>query len=276
MSEVRLPGPAAGGPLLEARRLGFRHPGATAPLFTDLSLRLAPGEMAGIIGPNGSGKTTLLRILGGLLGPDRGEVSLAGRPVRAWRPRERARLLALVPQESQILFNFSVLEVVLMGRSPHLGLLGLERPRDFAAARDALHEMDLEGLEDRPLRGLSSGERQRALIARALAQQPSLILLDEPTAFLDLKHRLQIHEILGRLNGRDGLTVVSVSHDLNLAALYFSRLILLHRGRIAADGPPAEVLTAERVRQVYETEARIERDPETGAPFLLPRAPRRG
>jgi iron complex transport system ATP-binding protein len=260
-------------PILLVRGLVFRHPGAKAPLFDGLSFQVGHGESVGLIGPNGSGKTTLLRLLCGTLAADGGEAVLLGRPVRSIPPRERARLVAIVPQESSLLFNFSVLEVVLMGRAPRLGLLGLERPADYEAARLALRQVDLAEEEDRPLRELSSGERQRALIARALAQEPRLLLLDEPTAFLDLKHRLQIHEILLRLNRQGGLTVITVSHDLNLAARYGSRLLVLHRGRLAADGPPLSVLTPGMVRSVYETEAAVERDPQTGAPYLIPRAP---
>ena len=260
-------------PILAVRELVFRHPGAEAALFDGLSLAIAPGESLGLIGPNGSGKTTLLRLLCGILQAERGEVLLAGRPVRSIPPRERARRVAIVPQESSLVFNFSVLEVVLMGRAPHLGLWGLERPADYAAARQALLQTDLESQEERPLGELSSGERQRALIARALAQEPRVLLLDEPTAFLDLRHRLQIHEILLRLNRQAGLTVVTVSHDLNLAARYSSRLAVLHRGRLAADGPPATVLTPGMVRTVYGTEAAVERDPATGAPYVIPGTP---
>jgi iron complex transport system ATP-binding protein len=266
---------AAGGrpAIFAAVGVSFRHPGAASFLFQDLSLRVAPGESIGILGPNGSGKTSLLKLLGGILAQDGGEVLFEGRPVRSLRARERARGIALVPQESRLLFNFSLLEVVLMGRSPHLGPWGLERPEDFEAARAALRDMDLAGQEDRGVQELSSGERQRALIARALAQEPRVIMLDEPTAFLDLKHRLQIHEILRRLNGDRGLTVIGVSHDLNLAARYASRLIVLHRGRVAADGPPGEVLTPALIREVYETEAIVDRDPATGGPLVIPRAP---
>ena len=262
--------------MLQARGLRFRHPGSPAPLFERLDLAIEPGDCVGLIGPNGSGKTTLLRLLCGLLRPESGEVLLEGHPVRGMRPRERARILALVPQESRLQFNFSLLEVVLMGRSPHLPRLALERPEDHAAARRALAAMDLAGLEERHLLDLSSGERQRALIARALAQEPRAILLDEPTAFLDLRHRLEIHDILARLNRERGLTVVTVSHDLNLAARYAARLIVLDRGRIAADGAPAAVLTPDLVRAVYETEAVVAPDPVTGAPCVFPRAPAQG
>jgi iron complex transport system ATP-binding protein len=264
---------AAGDPVLSVHGLSFRHHGAAATLFDGLSLAVRSGEFVGVIGPNGSGKTTLLHLLAGVAEPSGGEVRLAGRPIRAIPPPERARRIAVVFQETRILFNFSVLEIALMGRSPHLGRWGMERPEDFAAAHAALAEMDLTGREDRHLHELSSGERQRALIARALAQEPAIVLMDEPTAFLDLKHRLQIYSILTRLNRDRGLTVVATSHDLNLAARYGSRLVLLHKGRVAADGPPDSVLTVGRIREVYETEARVERDAATGAPYVVPIAP---
>lgn len=273
MSETRAANRPAGDPILAALGIRFIYPGAAAPLFDGLSLAVAPGEFLGVIGPNGSGKTTLLRLLAGVAGAEAGEVRLAGHPVRGIAPRERALMIAIVFQETRVLFNFSVLEIALMGRAPRLGRWGLERPPDFAAARAALEEMDLAGLENKHLQELSSGERQRALIARALAQEPRILLMDEPTAFLDLKHRLQIYEILARLNRDRGLTVVTTSHDLNLAARYGSRLVLLHRGRLAADGPPASVLTPGRIREVYETDARVERDAATGSPYVVPIAP---
>jgi len=259
--------------ILAARGLVFTHPGALTPLFQGLSLTVTRGEFTGIIGPNGSGKTTLLMLLSGVVAPQAGEVSLDGRPVRSIHPRERARLVAVVFQESRVLFDFTVLEIALMGRAPHLRPFSLERPPDFAAARAALRDMDLADREGKRLQELSSGERQRALIARALAQEPRVVLMDEPTAFLDLRHRLQIYEILARLNREKGLTVVTTSHDLNLAARYGSRLMLLHHGRLAADGPPNAVLTPRLIREVYETEVLIERDPTTGAPFVVPIAP---
>jgi iron complex transport system ATP-binding protein len=159
-----------------------------------------------------------------------------------------------------------------MGRAPHLGAWGLERPADYDAARRALREVDLEACENRPVHELSSGERQRTLIARALAQEPRILLLDEPTAFLDLKHALEIDVILRALNSERGLTVVTVSHDLNLAARQARRLILLKTGRMIADGAPADVLTPARLREVYETEADVLHDPVGGAPLVIPRS----
>ena len=264
------------GPMLEARSVRFRHSGARAPLFDGMSIAFAAGELAGLIGPNGSGKTTLLRLLAGLLEPDAGEVRLEGRSLNALPARERARRITIVLPEAPILFNFTVMEVVLMGRAPHLGPWGLERPADYDAARRALLDVDLAECETRPVHELSSGERQRALIARALAQEPSILLLDEPTAFLDLKHALEIDVILRRLNAERGLTVVTVSHDLNLAARQARRLVLLQQGRIVADGPPAEVLTPARLREVYEADAEVMRDPVTGSPLVIPRSSWRG
>jgi iron complex transport system ATP-binding protein len=257
--------------MLEARGLAFRHPGAPGPLFNDLSFVAAPRECVAIIGPNGSGKSTLLRLLGGLLSPEAGAVSLEGAPLAGMTPRERARRMAVVLPEAPLLFNFGVLEVVLMGRAPHLGLWGLEGKADYDVAHRALDDVGLGGLGDRPVHDLSSGERQRVMIARALAQEPRLLLLDEPTAFLDLKHGLAIHEILTDLRRRRGLTVVVVSHDLHLAARHADRLVLLHHGRIVADGPPDAVLTPERLAPVYETEVAVLRDPATGALLVIPR-----
>jgi cobalamin transport system ATP-binding protein len=265
----------ATAPVLEALGLRYRHPGAPSDLFDGLSLGLSAGRFVGLIGPNGSGKTTLVRLLGGLLQPAAGEVRLEGRPMSALPPRARAQRIAVVLQESMLLFNFSVLEVVLMGRAPRLGFLGLEGPEDYAAARAALGDVDLLGREARPIQELSSGERQRALIARALAQEPRVLLMDEPTAFLDMKHALAIYEILGRLSREQGLLVLAVSHDLNLAARHAERLVLLHLGRLVADGPPEEVLTRERIREVYETEVEVARDPSSGTPLVLPKGPRR-
>ena len=264
---------SADAPLLRLRDVRFRHAGARAPLFDRLDLDVPVGSCLGLIGPNGSGKTTLLRILAGLLRPESGAVLLQGGPIGALAPRRRAQLLAVLLPEAPLLFNFSVLEVALMGRAPHLGPWGLERPEDFAAARRALAEVDLEEFAGRPVRDLSSGERQRVLLARALAQEPKVLLLDEPTAFLDIKHALGIHEILARLNRERRLTLVLASHDLNLVARYAERLVLLDRGRIAADGSPAEVLTPERLSSVYETESQVVADPVTGAPMVIPRAP---
>jgi iron complex transport system ATP-binding protein len=258
---------------LEARDVSYRHPGARRPLFSGLSLRIEAGSFSAIIGPNGSGKTTLLRLLGGLVAPRSGSLFLEGAPLAGMPARRRALRLAMVMQEPPLMFDFSVLEIVLMGRAPRLGLWGLERAEDFAAARGALEEVDLGGLSLRPVQELSSGERQRVFLARALAQEPAILLLDEPTAFLDLRHALALYAILERLNRTRGLTVVVVSHDLTLAARHASRLIALEQGRIAADGPPASIVTPDLLRAVYATEATVVHDAATGSPVVIPIRP---
>jgi ABC-type cobalamin/Fe3+-siderophores transport system ATPase subunit len=253
---------------LAAERIDFDYPGR--PFFRGLSLALAEGELAGLIGPNGSGKTTLLRILSGVLRPGSGRVLLQGKDLEALPPRSRAQILAVVPQESRTLFDYTVLEVALMGRFAHLGLLGMESREDVEIAQRCLAEVGMERAASRSLNELSSGERQRVYIARALTQQPGVLLLDEPTSFLDLKHRLQTYEILARLNRERGLTVLAISHDLNLAARYCRRLHLIRDGAIAASGSPAEVITGASIREVYGTDAEIGKDPRTGAPFVIP------
>jgi iron complex transport system ATP-binding protein len=241
------------------------------PLFGGLDLAIASGEMAGLIGANGSGKTTLLKLISGVLRPSSGSLSAGGVEVAAIPPAERARRVAVVPQESRLIFDFTVLEAVLMGRSARMGLLGIETGEDLAAARAALESTGMIHLADRSVSRLSGGERQLVLVARALAQEPGLLLLDEPTAFLDIRHRLEIYRILDGLNREQGITVLTTSHDINLAARFCSRLILLKRGCVIADGPTAEVFKAEILSEVYETPLRVLRDPETGAGLALPR-----
>lgn len=253
---------------LTADRISFAY--SRRPLFRDFSLILSRGEFAGLIGPNGAGKTTLLRLLTGVLPPDRGRVLVGGRELSNLTARECARTLAVVPQESRILFDYSVLEVVLMGRFAHLGLLGIESEKDVALARRSLHEVGMEAYASRLLNELSSGERQRVLIARALAQEPEVLLLDEPTSFLDLKNRLQIYEILVRLNRERDMAILIISHDLNLASRHCRLLWLMRDGKIVAQGAPGEVIRAEVIREVYGTDAEVQTDPRTGTPFILP------
>jgi iron complex transport system ATP-binding protein len=253
---------------LAAERLTFAYSGR--PIFREFSLSLADGELAGLIGPNGSGKTTLLRILTGVLRPDSGRVLLYGEDLERISPRNRARMLAVVPQESRTLFDYTVLEVALMGRFAHLGLLGMESREDVAIAEESLAEVGMDRVVSCSLNELSSGERQRVYVARALAQQPRVLLLDEPTSFLDLKYRLQIYEILARLNRERDLTVLTISHDLNLAARYCRKLHLIREGRLAASGAPPEVITGAVIREVYGTDSEIGKDPRTGSPFVIP------
>ncbi len=255
--------------ILQLRDVHFAYDGA--PVLRGVKLTVARGAFLALVGPNGSGKTTLLRVASGLLRPDRGECLLAGRPTHACRRRELARLVAVVPQESHVSFPFTALQVVLMGRAPYLGPLNFESAEDVVLAEQALRMTDAQDFADRLLWELSGGEKQRVIIARALAQKPSLLLLDEPTSFLDLRHQLDILRIVRRLNREQGVTVVIVAHDLNLAAMLAERVVLLDQGQVFADGPPDEVLSEANVEEVFGARVRRERDPVTGRPLLLPR-----
>jgi iron complex transport system ATP-binding protein len=242
-------------------------------VLQDCSLEIAEGEILGIIGANGSGKTSLLKLMAGLLRPQEGLIRLHGQDVATLSPREIASRVALVPQESQVLFPFTVSELVLMGRFVHQNGWSWESPEDLRITRQAMQIMDVEHLAARTFQELSGGERHRAVIARALAQQSRILLLDEPTAFLDLKHQIEIYAILKGLNRERGVTVVVVSHDLNLASQHCDRLLLLHEGRPFRTGPPDEVLTVEHLRTVYGCEVLIDHHPTAGTPRItLPHA----
>ena len=221
-----------------------------------VSASVERGEWVALIWPTGAGKTTLLRAIAGLL-PHDGRVSLFGRDAATLDRRERARLLAVVPQTPETPPWLTVAEYVLMGRTPHLGPLAREGAADRDAAWHALERLELEELAERQLGTLSGGERQRAVVARALAQEASIVLLDEPTAALDIGHQQQALELLDGLRERQGLTLVAAMHDLTLAAQYADRVLLLSRGRIVADGTPGEVLTEDALAEHYGATVRV-------------------
>jgi iron complex transport system ATP-binding protein len=223
----------------------------------DASLSLAAGDFLGVLGPNGCGKTTLLRVLRGTLRPRSGYVRLEGRDRSTIDARALARTMAYLPQELAIELDFTVRELALMGRSPHVSRFVSESAADHRAAERAMELANVLHLADRPVTALSGGERQRALIAMCLAQAPKLLLLDEPTNHLDLAHQLSILDLIARLN-RNGLAVVAVFHDLNLAAEYCGRLVLMENGRIIAAGTPAEVITEDAIRRVYGVHTVVE------------------
>ncbi len=231
------------------------------------------GEWVALIGPNGAGKTSLLRAIAGLVRCE-GEVSLHGRPAATLDRRERARRLAIVPQEPETPPWLTVAEYVLLGRTPHLGRLAREGTADRAAAWRALVRLDLESLGDRTLGTLSGGERQRAVVARALAQEASIVLLDEPTAALDIGHQQQALELLDTLRAESELTLVAAMHDLTLAAQYADRMILLDEGRVVADGTPQEVLTEDAIARHYDARIRVLRVDDRLA--VVPARPDRG
>lgn len=242
------------------------------PVLDCVSLSVSRGEIFGIIGPNGSGKTTLLKMMAGLMIPDEGEVLLLDRPIGSYTPRERGSLIAYVPQESPMTFPFTVEEVVLMGRFPHSGRLGFETAQDREVARWALDITETDRFRHRPMADLSGGERQRVVIARTLAQEPSILLLDEPTSFLDIRHQVRIHRLLLRLRKEKGITVISVLHDLTMASTYFDRLSLLALGRIRETGPPSRVIRYQLIKECYETDVYIDVNSVTGRPYIIPLA----
>jgi iron complex transport system ATP-binding protein len=234
-------------------------------LFVSFDLEVAAGEFMGVIGPNGAGKSTLLRLMAGLLRPGGGRVSVMGRDLASISRREVARLVAVVPQESHFAFDYSVRDVVMMGRNPYLGRLERPGSRDLELVDRALDFVDARGLADKPVTQLSGGEKQRVVLARALAQETGLLLLDEPTAHLDIQHQESFVLLLRRLNAQ-GKTVVLLSHDLNLASVACTRILLLHKGRAAACDLPEKVLTLELIRSVYGVEPVLTRHPGTGRP----------
>ncbi len=235
-----------------AVRLEHVHAGyGPNAILRDLSLEVPARSFFIIIGPNSAGKTTLAKTLAGQLRPQQGTVEILGRPLAAYSRRALARRVAVVPQYTPIDVPFTVLEVVLMGRSPHLTLAGLETRRDMEIAADAMAATQVSHLANRRLHQLSGGEMQRVIIARAICQQPQIIILDEPTASLDLAHQVHIMDLLEQLKETRGFTVIMISHDLNLAAMYADTLLLLHQGQVAAQGDPAQVLTYDRLEQTY-------------------------
>ncbi len=226
------------------------------PVVREVTATVEVGEWVALLGPNGAGKTSLLRAIAGLL-PCHGVVSLNDVPAAALGRRERARLLALVPQEPETPPWLTVAEYVLMGRTPHLGPLAREGAADREAASRALARLDLDALAERTLGTLSGGERQRVVVARALAQEAPIVLLDEPTAALDIGHQQHALELLDALRASEGLTLVAAMHDLTLAAQYADRVLLLDEGRVVAEGAPVDVLTEEALAEHYGASVRV-------------------
>jgi len=239
-------------------------------VLSDVSLSVTAGEFVAIIGANGSGKSTLLRILGRLLRPGAGDVLIEGVPLAAIAPRAFARRVAFVPQGPVAPSDVVVRELVRRGRYPHRTRFGGSSEPDRAAIETAIARVGLTDLADRPMGMLSGGERQRAWIALALAQEPSLLLLDEPTTFLDIAHQSELLALLSRLNREQGLTVVAVLHDIGQAAQYAGRIIGLRGGRVVADGAPGTVVTVEGLRALFGVTLRVMPDPDTGLPLVLP------
>ncbi len=257
--------------MLEARSLVAGYQGVDVLRAVDLAL--APGEDVALIGPNGSGKTTLLRALIGRVRPRAGEVLLDGRPLGAYSDRERARRVAMVPQTFATPFAFTAWEVAALGRTPYVGAFGWLSRADRHAVDRALRDTDAAHLAERPFAELSGGERQRAVLAMALAQEPAVLLLDEPTTHLDLAHQLRTLALARELASSRGLAVLAVLHDVALAAAHFGRLVVIDRGRVVADGAPREVVTAALLDTVFDVRAAVAW--HDGMPSIVPVMPRR-
>ncbi|UCG99874.1 MAG: ABC transporter ATP-binding protein [Deltaproteobacteria bacterium] len=231
-----------------------------------IDFELKRGEIVGMIGPNGSGKSTLLKIMDGLVKIQRGEILLLNRPLSNYKRGDIARQIAMVPQESTFRFPFSVFEVVLMGRFPHLGPFPFEGKEDEEIARQSMQLTGTLDLATRSIHELSGGEKQRVLIARALTQKAQIILLDEPTSFLDLRHKVEIFELISSLTRTQGLSVIIVSHDISLAAQYCQRMLLLNKGSVYKMGEPAEVITADIISTVYQCPVLVDKNPISKTP----------
>ncbi len=250
---------------------GYQH----IPVLRDVSMALPAGGFVGILGPNGSGKTTLLRALAGTVRPAQGRVLLEDRDIISFPRQALARRMAVVPQETHLAFDYSALEVVMMGRYPHLTMFEIEGPRDFSIAREAMAATGTSSLQDRLFDTLSGGEKQRVIVAAALAQiagagEHGILLLDEPTVALDLAYQLELGELLRERQRRGRLTIAISTHDLNFAASHCRTLVLLKDGRVIAAGVTDEVLTTEHIRQLYDVEADVTRHPPTGRVIVVP------
>jgi iron complex transport system ATP-binding protein len=264
--------------LLRAADVTFAYRGAARPVLRGVSLQVPASGFVGILGPNGSGKTTLLRVLAGTLRPSNGSVTLDGVDVARVPRVELARRMAVVPQETRLAFDFTALEVVLMGRYPHLGTFEIEGPADVAIAHDALAATGTRALADRPFTTLSGGEKQRVIIAAALAQitrlgsdpKPAFLLLDEPTAALDLAYQLEIASLLRDLQHRLPIAIAVSTHDLNFAATLCRSLVLIKDGDVLAIGPTADVLTPDSIERLYGVRAEVTTHPRAGHLVVVP------
>jgi iron complex transport system ATP-binding protein len=255
---------------LQVREVCFSY--SNGLVLHNVNLDIGSGEMVALIGPNGSGKTTLVKLISGILQPRRGEILLDGYDLSSLDRKQIARNVAVVPQQFQIPFAFTVTDVVLLGRIPYLRAFAKESEADQRSVARVLEITGIRELARRRFDELSGGERQKVILAMALAQETRMLLLDEPTAHLDVAHQVEILELVKSLNRERDLTVIAAIHDLNLASLYFERLVLLKQGRILADGTPVQVLTEDKIREAFSTSVDVTCHPVTGTPqvVLLP------
>jgi iron complex transport system ATP-binding protein len=252
---------------VEMSKVSFAY--SNGAVIRDVDLCVQKGEMIGLIGPNGAGKTTLMRLISGILGAGQGHIYLDGTDARKLKRSAVARRVAVVPQQFTMPFAYKVEEVVMLGRTPFMRPFRDWSSRDRTAITGTIEAVGIEHLGGRCFSDLSGGERQKVVLAMALAQEPELLLLDEPTAHLDISHQVEILELLAEMNQKKGLTIIAAMHDLNLASAYFRRLILMQGGAIVADGTPDQVLTPDTIASVYSVSVQIQNHPLTGAPYVI-------
>jgi iron complex transport system ATP-binding protein len=238
----------------------------------NLNFSVKDGEFLGIIGPNGAGKSTLLRLVDRILKPDSGQIKLNGKSLSHYTRKELARIIGFVPQEFSSSFQFTALEIVMMGRFPHQKPLAFDSRQDRLISLEAMTATDCLYLKDRDFQTLSGGERQRVVLASALAQEPIILLLDEPTSALDIRHQIHFYEILRALRQERGMTIITVTHDVNLAAQFCERIMVIKNGEMIADGPVTTVIRKEILESVYGIPVEIIQHPATGLPVIYPRS----
>ncbi len=256
--------------MLEVKNLSFSFE-TGAEVLKGLSFELNAGEMLGVIGPNGSGKSTLIRLLSGVLKPKKGEIIIKNLSIQKYNARQLAQIIAVVPQQSEIAFPFKVKEVVMMGRAPYLKRFQWEGKKDYQVVEKAMALTETTHLSQRTIDQLSGGERQRVILARALAQEPEILLADEPTTYLDLHHQVKFMNLLRKLKSKNGLSVIFTTHDLNLASFFSDRVLLLNQGEMAGLGTPQEVLKPELVSRIYQVELWALEKNNFTAPLLFPK-----
>ncbi len=250
--------------LIKARDVSFAY--THELVLQGVTFEVFPGEFLSVIGPNGSGKTTLLKLLYGYLAPLKGDIHFGDTPIKKIPRRDLAKRIAVVSQMPRFHFELTAFEFVLMGRSPYMGLLAFEGKKDFQVAGEAMTLTDVIDFKERNIFSLSGGELQRVLIARALAQKPEMMLLDEPTSYLDIKHQVSMCQLLRRMNRDKGITIVSVFHDINLASYFSDRVMVMKEGKIQGVGPPEEVITKETLDFVYGCRVFVDENPLIGRP----------
>jgi iron complex transport system ATP-binding protein len=256
--------------IFHIQNLSFGY--TSTPVLQDVSTNFESGEFIALVGPNGAGKSTFLKVLAGIIRGYSGSVQFSAKPLAQWSSRELAKHIAFVPQETHMAFPFTAGEIVMMGRLPHKPGAIFDDPRDVERAREAMELTDTAGFASKTFNHLSGGERQRVVLASALAQDPQVLLLDEPTVYLDLKHQIQFYDILERLNAERGLTIVSVTHDVNLAGRYARRMIAVRSGVFAVDGAPDEVLTPQHLYDIFEVTAAVFKRPDGRGTYIIPTA----